>query len=105
MEDLLKYDPLMVSCAIEQGLIGDAFRSEDHDGNSLFHYFDFSHAGDLLFIYISSIFTLLKFLGRKAFRLRYMYDKPTSRIRSLKPMRIHVTITNKVRVATLVASI
>ncbi|KAI6140351.1 hypothetical protein BKA82DRAFT_4215601, partial [Pisolithus tinctorius] len=35
VEDLLRYNLPVVSDAVEQGLIGDAFRLEDHDGNPL----------------------------------------------------------------------
>ncbi|KAI6095044.1 hypothetical protein EDD16DRAFT_784423 [Pisolithus croceorrhizus] len=35
VEDLLKYNLPLVSHAVEQGLIGDAFRLVDHDGNLL----------------------------------------------------------------------
>ncbi|KAI6037817.1 hypothetical protein EDC04DRAFT_2090701 [Pisolithus marmoratus] len=35
VEDLLKYNLPLVSQAVEEGLIGNAFRLEDHDGNSL----------------------------------------------------------------------
>lgn len=35
VEDLLRYNLPVVSGAVEQGLIGDAFRLEDHDGNPL----------------------------------------------------------------------
>ncbi|KIK17862.1 hypothetical protein PISMIDRAFT_210899 [Pisolithus microcarpus 441] len=35
VEDLLKYNLPLVSRAVEQGLIGDAFRLVDHDGNLL----------------------------------------------------------------------